>query len=70
MQITESHSKHANTGIFQERKILSQVGLCVCSVARSCLTLYNCHLQGSSVHEILQARILEWVAIPCSRVSS
>ena len=46
------------------------MGLCVCSVAWSCLTLYNCRLQGSSVHEILQARILEWVAIPCSRVSS
>ena len=25
---------------------------------------------GSSVHEILQAEILEWVAIPCSRESS
>ena len=25
---------------------------------------------GSSVHEILQARILEWVAIPLSRKSS
>ena len=25
---------------------------------------------GSSVHGILQARILEWVAIPCSRGSS
>ena len=27
-------------------------------------------LPGSSVHEILQARILEWVAIPLSRGSS
>ena len=25
----------------------------------------NCTLPGSSVHGILQARILEWVAIPC-----
>ena len=24
----------------------------------------NCCLPGSSVHEILQARILEWVAMP------
>ena len=24
----------------------------------------NCHLPGSSVHGILQARILEWVAMP------
>ena len=33
--------------------------------ARSCLTLcdpMDCSLPGSSVHEILQARILEWIA--------
>ena len=29
-----------------------------------------CSLPGSSVHGILQTRILEWVAIPFSRVSS
>ena len=29
-----------------------------------------CSLPGSSVHEIVQARMLEWVAIPFSRVSS
>ena len=37
------------------------------------LTLWDpkdCSLQGSSVHEILQARISEWVAIPFSRGSS
>ena len=36
-----------------------------CSVAQSCLTLcdlMDCSLPGSSVHGILQARILEWVA--------
>ena len=27
----------------------------------------DCSLPGSSVHEILQARILEWVVIPFSR---
>ena len=35
-------------------------------VARSCPTLCNpvdCSPPGSSVHEILQVRILEWVAI-------
>ena len=35
-----------------------------------CLTLYNpmdCSPPGSSVHGILQARILEWVAMPSSR---
>ena len=30
----------------------------------------DCSPQGSSVHEILQARILEWVAMPSSRRSS
>ena len=30
----------------------------------------NCSLPGSSVHRVLQARILEWVAIPFSRGSS
>ena len=42
-------------------------------VAQSCLTLFDpmdCSLLGSSVHGILQARILEWVAIPFSRGSS
>ena len=30
----------------------------------------DCGLLGSSVHGILQVRVLEWVAIPCSRGSS
>ena len=45
------------------------VYVCVCLVAQSCPTLCNhmaCSLPGSSVHGILQARILEWVAIPFS----
>ena len=45
----------------------------VCSVAHSCPTLCNpmdCSPPGSSVHWILQVRILEWVAMPSSRVSS
>jgi len=42
-------------------------------VAQSCLILYNlmdCSLPSSSVHGILQAKILEWVAIPFSGGSS
>ena len=42
-------------------------------VAQSCLTLcdpMDYSLQGSSVHGILQARVLEWVAISFSRGSS
>ena len=38
-------------------------------VAQLCLTLCdptNCSLPGFSVHGILQARILEWTAIPFS----
>ena len=44
-----------------------------CSVAKSCPTLCN-HVDhsppGSSAHGILQARILEWVAMPSSKGSS
>ena len=39
-------------------------------VTQSCLTLcdrMDCSLPGSSVHGILQARTLKWVAIPFSR---
>ena len=42
-------------------------------VSQLCLTLCNpmeCSLAGSSVHGILQARIVEWVAISYSRGSS
>ena len=42
-------------------------------LAQSCLTLcdpMDCSPPGSSVHGIVQARILQWVAIPCFRGSS
>ena len=42
-------------------------------VAQPCPTLCNpmdCSLPGSSIHGIFQARVLEWVAISCSRGSS
>ena len=44
-----------------------------CSVAQSCPTFCEpmyCSPPGSSIHGILQARILEWVAMPSSRRSS
>ena len=52
--------------------------MCFCFVhahvhAQSCLTLgdpMDRGLPGSSVHEIIQARILKWVAISSSRGSS
>ena len=47
---------------------------CVCVlIVQSCPTLCNpmdCSFPGSSVHGILQARILEWIAIPFSMESS
>ena len=58
-----------------------QAGTAICAarqvkrseVAQSGPTLcdpIDCSLQGSSVHGIFQARILNWVTIPFSRVSS
>ena len=44
-----------------------------CSVAKSCPTLchrIDCSSPGPTVHKILQARKLEWVAMPSSRRSS
>ena len=58
-----------NTGVgchflLQRMKVKSES-----EVAQSCLTLrdpMDCSLQGSSVHRIFQARVLEWVAIAFS----
>ena len=47
-------------------------GICVLSF-QSCLTLrdpVDCSLPGSTIHGILQVRILEWVVMPSSRGSS
>ena len=50
--------------------------VCVCVCAKwlqSCPRPYDpmdCRLPGFSVHRILQARILEWAAMPSSRGSS
>ena len=46
---------------------------CCCLVTKSCLTLFNsmdCSPPDSSLHGILQARVLKWVAIPFSGGSS
>ena len=51
----------------------TKVSIVCCLVTQSCPTLCNpmdCSLPGSSVHEISQARILEWVAISFPRGSS
>ena len=44
--------------------------MCVCSASQLCLTLCNTmdwSPQGSSVHGIFQARILEWLSFPSPR---
>ena len=47
---------------------MTRVGSEIVKVAQSCPTL--CDPMDYTVHGILQLRILEWVAIPFSRVSS
>ena len=59
----------------RDPEVLSLVDSTLCVDARSlqsCPTLCNpmdCSPPGSSVHGILQARILDWVAMPSSRGS-
>ena len=51
-------------------KMGNYMRVCVCPVAKLCLTLCNpvgCSLPGSSVHGTFQTRILEWVVISSSR---
>ena len=50
-----------------------EICVVLCLVSQSCPTLcdpMDCSPPGSSVQGILQARILEWVAMPSSRRSS
>ena len=59
-----------------EVTVIGYACVCVCVyvlVSQSCPAVCDplgCSLPGSSVHRILQARILEWVAIPFSGGSS
>ena len=58
---------------FRRNAIITQLIDSVCLVAQSCPTLCNpvdCSPPGSSIRGILQARILQWVAMPVSRGSS
>ena len=67
---------YQNVHSFFSRYSLTLVINHACLHAKSlqlCLTLcdpMDCNPPGSSVHEILQARIGEWVAMPSSRASS
>ena len=52
---------------------VSHTAVCLCLGAQSCPILcdpMDCSLPGCSVHGILQARLLEWVAMPSSSGSS
>ena len=54
-------------------RVLCEYQLRECLLSRSCPTLCDpkdCSPPGSSVRGILQARILEWIAVPSSRRSS
>ena len=70
--LTEESSSDYSTFIAR-RHFKLQTGNILCFVAQSCPTLCDpvfCGWPGSSVCGILQARILEWVAIPfCTRSS-
>ena len=52
------------------REIQPVLDACICAkLLQLCLTLcdpMDCNQPGSCVHRILQARILEWVAMPSS----
>ena len=68
---------HRGTQVFfphPQKELAAFSSLCVCAKSlQSCPTLcesMNCSPPGSSVDGILQARILEWVAVPSSRGSS
>ena len=53
--------------------LIQSLEYCCCSVAKLCPTPcdpMDCSLLGSSVHEISQARMLEWLAISFFRGSS
>ena len=59
--------------ILASRHLEETISILCMLLTQSYPTLYNpmdCSLPASSVHGILQARILEWVAIPFSRASS
>ena len=69
----QQYSSSASHLIISSTVVLSHIPFHVCLAAQLYLTLYNpvaCSPLGSFVHGILQARILEWVAIPFSRASS
>ena len=75
MRFTSSHKRAEGRISKLKDRIIEMIGSekSKSEVTQLCLTLcdpMDCSLSGSSVHRILQARILEWVAISFSRGSS
>jgi len=69
---TSATEYYINNRILVILSLLSDTYVCTQSL-QSCPTLcdtMDCSPPGSSVHGILQARILQWVAMPTSRGSS
>ena len=70
----EKGRRKTTTSALKESSSLNSICRnCVCSVTQLYLTLCNpkdCSPSGSSGHGILQARLLEWVAMPSSKGSS
>ena len=73
-QVSHPYMTTGKTLALTRRAFVSKVvSECKCKVARSCLTPcdpMDCSPTGFPVHEIFQARVLEWVAISFSRGSS
>ena len=68
---------HFYSWVYPDKTIIEKIHvpttLMKALVVQSCLTLCNpmdCSPPGSSVHGILQVRMLEWVFIPFSRECS
>ena len=52
-----------------QNKVTYSSSMCMCAVSSVVCDPMDCSLSGFSVHGILQARVLEWVAMPSSRGS-
>ena len=76
LSVARCLSLHLCLGLCLSASFCVSLPLCVCACVESIqsgLTLcdpMDCSPPGSSVHGILQARILEWIAMPFSRGSS
>ena len=73
MKADKMYLQGCSVTLLQEQLGCGEICCVLCSVAQLCLTLcdpMDCNPPGSSIHGILQARTLEWVAMPSSRGSS